>query len=738
MNTIFILENVSCAGCVKKIETCISNIPDIEHAEVNFPQRKLYIQGSVNSELVINELNTIGYRARLSQNEAEDRIKQKASDAAQYRQRLIHSAVALSLGIPMMLAGFFMDEMSVQTANDQILWGIIGALTLAIMYFSGRHFFSGAITALRNGSSTMDTLIAIGTGSAWLFSMLIVLFPQLFPETARHIYFEATVMIIGLVNLGLAMELRARSRTSDAVERLLDLQPKTARVIRNGKEQDIPLELVNIGDQIRIRPGEQIPVDARVLEGQSYIDESMLTGEPLPVNKSTGDTISGGTLNKSGSLLVVAERVGSETALSRIIEMIKQAQNSKPEIARLADKISSIFVPVVILISIATATLWYFFGPEPKVAYMLITATTVLIIACPCALGLATPMSVMVGVGKAAEHGILIRNAQALQTASAINTIVLDKTGTITEGAPTLTGIISLHSPDDLLLALAASLEQLSEHPLGEAVVKAAQEKHLELHNVDQFNAITGRGVSGRISTQDILLGNHALMREQNINTQAVSDAVTRLTQTAHTPIFIAINGQLEGVLAVTDPIRHDSVNAIKRLQKAGIKVIMLTGDNQQTAAAIAKQVGVDEFIAEVMPADKARKVKELQQQGSIVAMAGDGINDAPALAQADVGFAIGNGTDIAIESADMVLIRNSLHSVADAIELSKAALKNIRQNLFGAFIYNSLGIPIAAGILFPFTGILLSPIIAGGAMAFSSATVVANANRLRLFKPSA
>ena len=738
MNTILILENVSCAGCVKKIETCVTNIPDIDHAEVNFPQRKLYIQGSANSDLVISELDNIGYRARLSQSDEEDRIKQKASDSAQYRQRLIHSAVALGLGIPMMLAGFFMDDMSVQTANDQILWGIIGVLTLAVMYFSGRHFFSGAITALRNGSSTMDTLIAIGTGSAWLFSMLVVLFPQLFPETARHIYFEATVMIIGLVNLGLAMELRARSQTSDAVERLLDLQPKTARVIRNGKELDIPLELVNIDDQIRIRPGEQIPVDARVLEGQSYIDESMLTGEPLPVNKTCGDTVSGGTLNKSGSLLVVAERVGAETALSRIIEMIKQAQNSKPEIARLADRISSIFVPVVILISIATAALWYFFGPEPTIAYMLVTATTVLIIACPCALGLATPMSVMVGVGKAAEHGILIRNAQALQTASAINTLILDKTGTITEGAPTLTDIIALHNSDDTLLALAASLEQLSEHPLGEAVVKAAQKKNLELHSVDQFNAITGRGVSGTISTQSILLGNQALMHEQNINTQAVSEAVTRLTQTAHTPIYIAIDGRLEGVLAVADPIRHDSVSAIKRLQATGIKVIMLTGDNQQTAAAIAKQVGVDEFIAEVMPADKASKVKELQQQGAIVAMAGDGINDAPALAQADVGFAIGNGTDIAIESADMVLIRNSLHSVADAIELSKVTLKNIRQNLFGAFIYNSLGIPIAAGILFPFTGILLSPIIAGGAMAFSSATVVANANRLRLFKPSA
>ncbi|BBB29598.1 heavy metal translocating P-type ATPase [Neptunomonas japonica] len=737
MNTTLILENVSCAGCVKKIETCVSNIPNIDNAEVNFPQRKLYIQGSASAEAIIQELKNIGYQARPSQSDADDRRKQKEADSAQYRLRLIHAGTALALGIPMMIAGFFMDDMSIQTSSDQILWGAIGLITLAIMYFSGRHFFTGALTALRNGGSTMDTLISIGTGSAWLFSMLVVLAPHLLPITARHIYFEAAVMIIGLVNLGLAMELKARTQTSSAVERLLDLQPKTARVIRNDKELDLPLELVLVGDKIRIRPGEQIPVDARVIEGQSYIDESMLTGESIATNKTPGDGVSGGTLNKSGSLLVVAEKVGADTAIHHIIEMIKQAQNSKPAIARLADKISAVFVPAVLVISLLTALLWYFFGPEPKIAYMLITATTVLIIACPCALGLATPMSVMVGVGKAAEYGVLIRNAQALQAASSIDTLILDKTGTITEGKPKLNSIIAINTSENQLLTLAASLEQWSEHPLGEAITKAAKDKQLTLMKVEQFNTITGRGVTGLINKQALLLGNHAFMQENKINTQAVSDLIDDLTSSAHTPIYLAADGELQGLLAVADSIREDSTAAIKRLSNAGIKVIMLTGDNSKTAEAVAKQVGIIEFIAEVMPADKADKVKALQAQGRIVAMAGDGINDAPALAQADVGFAIGNGTDIAIESADMVLIRNSIHSVADAIELSKATLKNIRQNLFGAFIYNSLGIPIAAGILFPFTGLLLSPIIAGAAMAFSSATVVSNANRLRLFKPS-
>jgi Cu+-exporting ATPase len=477
-----------------------------------------------------------------------------------------------------------------------------------------------------------------------------------------------------------------------------------------------------------------VPVDAIVEEGNSLIDEAMLSGEPLPVSKSAGDTVSAGTLNKSGALIVIAEKVGSETALSRIIEMVKQAQASKPEISKLADTVASIFVPVVILCSIATALIWYLFGPEPPLSYMLVTATTVLIIACPCALGLATPMSVMVGVGKAAEYGILIRNGQALQTASQLDTLVLDKTGTITEGAPKVTDILT-DRPD--MLQLAASLESASEHPLAEAIVRYANEQQVSLLAVDNFQAISGRGAKARINNTEVSLGNQAWMDEQGINCSAFVDQANTLAEQAKTPVYVSLDGQLAGILAIADPIRADSIAAIARLQQAGLKVIMLTGDNPHTAAAVARQVGVDNFIAGVLPEEKAREVEKLQQADNTVGMCGDGINDAPALARADVGFAIGNGTDVAIESADMVLLRNSLHSVADAIELSRATLSNIRQNLFGAFIYNSLGIPIAAGVLFPFTGLLLSPVIAGAAMAFSSVTVVTNANRLRLFKPS-
>ncbi|MBQ0757497.1 MAG: copper-translocating P-type ATPase, partial [Amphritea sp.] len=447
-----------------------------------------------------------------------------------------------------------------------------------------------------------------------------------------------------------------------------------------------------------------------------------------------GDNVSAGTLNKSGSLIVKAEKVGSETALSRIIEMVKQAQASKPEISRMADNVAAIFVPVVILCSMLTALLWYLLGPEPHLAYMLITATTVLIIACPCALGLATPMSVMVGVGKAAEYGILIRNGQALQSASQLNTLVLDKTGTITEGSPQVTDMLADHPK---MLQLAASLEAASEHPLAEAIVRYAQSKQEALLPVVNFQAVSGRGAKGHINGIEVALGNKAWMTEQKIDCAKFDAQALTLAEQAKTPVYITLDGQLAGLLAIADPIRQDSVTAIARLKKAGLNVIMLTGDNPQTAAAVAQQVGVDNFIAGVLPEEKANEIEKLQLAGYKVGMCGDGINDAPALARADVGFAIGNGTDVAIESADMVLIRNSLHSVADAIELSRATLGNIRQNLFGAFIYNTLGIPVAAGILFPLTGMLLSPVIAGAAMAFSSVTVVSNANRLRLFKPS-
>ena len=580
--------------------------------------------------------------------------------------------------------------------------------------------------------------MALGTGSAWLFSMVVVLFPDWLPGSARHVYFEATAMIIGLINLGHALELRARGKTSEAVKRLLGLQAKTARVVRDGQEQDIPVEQVVKGDTIRVRPGEKIPVDGLVLEGSSYVDESMLTGEPIAVSKATGDGVTAGTQNKNGTVQFRAEKVGSETALAQIIALVKKAQSTKMPIARLADRISAVFVPGVILIAIVAAIVWYLFGPEPKIAHMLVVTTTVLIIACPCALGLATPMSVMVGVGKAAELGILIRKGDALQKASKLTTLVLDKTGTITEGRPAVTRFVAQQPHTEMeLLTLAASLEQVSEHPLAEAIVQYGKDQQCLLTPVSDFQAVAGRGVAGRVDQRLVLLGNDKLMADNGVDTAALTTISEQLAQQGQTPMFVAVDGQLAGLIAVSDPVRTDSQSAIRRLHKQGIRVVMLTGDNKLTATAVARQVGIDEFYGDVLPVDKAGHVDRLQQEGQSVGMAGDGINDAPALAQADVGFAIGTGTDVAIESADVTLMRSSLHGVVDAIELSKATLGNIKQNLIGAFIYNTLGIPIAAGVLFPWTGMLLNPVIAGGAMALSSVTVVSNANRLRLFKRS-
>ncbi|PKH06166.1 heavy metal translocating P-type ATPase [Moritella sp. Urea-trap-13] len=741
-----IIEGASCASCVSKIETALTQVTGVTTAEMNFADRTVMVTANTANDLLdfnrqlIKTVESAGYHAKvLEESSAEDALDEKEKAEWAYYQRLIRDmTVALLLGVPLMIYSLVGGEMTVTTTGERIAWLVVGLLTLGVMYFSGKHFYVGAWHSFKNHSANMDTLIALGTGTAWLYSMVVVFAPDAIPLMARHVYFEATAMIIGLINLGLALEVKARGKTSEAIKRLIGLQAKTAKVIRDNKEIDIEIAQVLLNDLVRVRPGEKIPVDGTVVEGHTAIDESMLTGEPMPVEKSEHDEVVAGTINKSGSIIFKATRVGKDTALAQIINMVKRAQNSKPPIGRLADVISAYFVPTVMIIAIVSALVWLNFGPDPTVAFAIVSATTVLIIACPCALGLATPMSVMVGVGKAAEAGVLIRNGEALQTASKITAMVLDKTGTITKGAPTVTDICLANADNEqTVLQLAASLEAGSEHPLAQAIVESALEKDIELKKIDGFNAIAGLGVEASCEGQELLFGNQKLMQERNIDISAYLIKAQTLAKEAKTPMYFAVNNTLAAIIAVADPIKVDSIEAIKRLQRNNIRVIMLTGDNSETAAAVAKKVGITEFFAEVLPEDKAKKIAELQMENEIVGMTGDGINDAPALALADVGFAIGTGTDVAIESADITLMRGSLHGLADAIAVSKATLRNIKQNLFGAFIYNVAGVPFAAGILYPFFGLLLNPVIAGAAMAFSSLTVVTNANRLRLFKPT-
>ena len=630
---------------------------------------------------------------------------------------------------------FFRWLPSVSEPSVQWLWVAICLVVLGVLWYSGGHFYKGAWKAFRNHQANMDTLVALGTGMAWLYSTVVILFPMWLPEIARHVYFDTSAILLAFINFGQALEIRARGKTSQAIKRLIGLQPKVARIVKEGEEVDVPLTEVIVGDVVRVRPGEKVPVDGQIVEGESQVDESMLTGEPIPVHKRVGDDVVAGAYNKSGSFLYRAVRVGKDTALARIVDMVRQAQNSRPSIGRLADKVSGIFVPIVMIVAIVTALIWLDFGPEPKAAFVLVTMVAVLVIACPCALGLATPISVMVGVGKAAEMGILIRNGEALQTASHLTTIVLDKTGTVTQGSPALAEVIAVEAGgEDAVLKLAASVETGSEHPLAEAIVSGAKEKGLVLSKAKGFHAISGHGVSAMINKKEVLLGNFQLMAKKDIDVTALQPQADELASKGQTPMFVAENDKAIGLISVADPIKTDSKVAIAAFHAAGLKVVMLTGDNPRTASAVASEVGVDEVIAEVLPEDKASKVKYLQNKGEIVAMVGDGINDAPALAQANVGYAIGAGTDVAIESADITLMNSSLVGVSDAMAISKATLRNIKQNLFGAFIYNTLGIPIAAGVLYPLTGVLLSPVIAGAAMALSSVTVVMNANRLRLF----
>ncbi|MGO3296092.1 MAG: heavy metal translocating P-type ATPase [Marinobacter sp.] len=727
----------TCASCVNTIEKALKSVSGVTHAHMNLADNTATATGAAAPQALIQAVESSGYGASVIEDaDAADDQKQE-KDKKQYKTLLVKMAISLGLGVGLMVWGMGFGSMTVSDAN-QSTWLGLGLLTLIVMAGTGGHFYVGAWKAFRHHNANMDTLIALGTGTAWLYSMTVTSIPDALPEMARHVYFEASAMIIGLINLGQALELRAKGKTSEAVRRLLDLRAKTARVIRDGQEQDIPVEDVRKGDHIRVRPGEKLPVDGKIVEGSTRIDESMLTGEPMPASKAAGDEVSAGTLNTHGGIVYEATRVGSETALAQIIRLVKKAQGSKPAIGRLADKISSVFVPSVMLIAVAAALVWYNLGPEPAVVHMMVAATTVLIIACPCALGLATPMSVMVGVGKAAEYGALIRQGDALQTAGKLDLVILDKTGTITEGHPAVTSVHTAGGSDEsALLALAAGLEQHSEHPLAEAIVNKAKEQNAQPLKVTGFEALNGKGVAGEYDGDTIRLGNRRWLEAEGLSLSNLGDAEKTITEEAGTPLFLARGTEVLGVIGVADAIKADSQAAIRRLHDAGIKVMMVTGDIDATAKAISAKTGIDDYRAEVLPEDKADVVNEMRGKGYTVAMVGDGINDAPALAAADVGFAIGTGTDVAIESAAITLMRGSLHGVPDAIEISRATVKNIHQNLFGAFAYNSLGIPIAAGLLYPIWGILMSPILAGAAMSLSSVTVVTNANRLRLFKTS-
>jgi Cu+-exporting ATPase len=737
LNTIRLsISGMSCAGCVSSVEKALGRVPGVASASVNFAEHTAAVEGEVDAAALIEAVSAAGYDAAELQS-LDDGTEQEAEDHAQFVTLLRQAGVAAVVGVPQFVFGMAGLLPGLESGPGRLFWLLVGAATLFVLWYSGGHFFSGALKSARNHTANMDTLIALGTGTAWLYSITVLAVPQLVPESARHAYFEAAAIIIALINLGSALEMRARGKTSEAIKRLIGLQPRTARVVRNGVEQDVAIEDVGLDDTLRVRPGERIAVDGAIVEGNSTIDESMLTGEPVPVSKHEGDEVAAGTINKSGTFLFVAKRIGRDTALARIIEMVRTAQASKPAIGRIVDKVSAVFVPTVMIIAVLTFLAWYNFGPPGQnVTLAVVTAITVLIIACPCALGLATPMSIMIVVGKAAEFGALIRNGDALQQAGRLDTIVLDKTGTITEGQPSVTGVhVADGWSEEQVLRWAASLEQASEHPLAEAVVTAAQNRNLEPLPVSGFGAITGHGVEATVDGKPAFLGSRKLMADRDIDISRLEEAAERLTRSAQTPVYVAVDGAAAGIVSIADAIKADSKAAVARLQGAGLQVVLLTGDNEATATAVARELGIDDVIAEVLPEDKADKIVALQKSGRRVGMVGDGINDAPALARADVGFAIGTGTDVAIESADITLMHGSLQGIVDAIRVSRATVRNIHQNLFGAFVYNTLGIPVAAGVLYGILGVLLNPMIAGAAMAMSSLTVVSNANRLRFIE---
>ncbi|WP_314181702.1 heavy metal translocating P-type ATPase [Abiotrophia defectiva] len=748
----FALTGMSCASCAANIESAVSSLPEVSAASVNLATEVLsvtYQPGAINEEIICQTVAEAGYQAQILADQAgasQAQIQQEADQAAQAKanhqaalwRRFWQSAIfALPLLFLAMaeMVGLTLPTWLSHRGGGQLFVSLQLALTLPILWL-GRSFFLNGFKHLVKGHPNMDSLVALGTSAAVAYSLYSSIQVWLGNHhAAMSLYYESAGVILTLVTLGKYFEARSKGQTSAAIQALIKLAPQEAQVLRDGQEVTLPLDQVQVGDLVRVRPGQKIPVDGRVVEGQSWVDESMLTGESLPVAKKVGDQVVGASLNQQGSLIVETDKIGQDTTLAQIIHLVQAAQGSKAPIAQLADRVSAVFVPVVMTLALVAGLAWYLIGGQSW-AFALTITIAVLVIACPCALGLATPTAIMVGTGKGAEQGILIKSGTALEMAHQVNAVVLDKTGTLTQGQPQVTDVLPLTGwTSDQLLALAAAAEVNSEHPLGQAIVAGARERELALPEVTDFQSLTGSGIQVRLDQATYYLGNRRLMQEQGLDLGQAEDQAAALAAGGKTPIYVANEHELLGLIAVADPLKATSPEAVRRLKAMGLQVIMLTGDNAKTAQALAAEAGIDQVISDVLPADKAQVVADLQAKGLKVAMVGDGINDAPALAQADVGLAIGRGTDVAIESADMVLMGSDLTSVATAIKLSQATIRNIKQNLFWAFAYNVLGIPVAMGVLHLFGGPLLNPMLAGAAMSFSSVSVIVNALRLRRFK---